>query len=187
MTFELNQVLIEGEAQTFSMMARTGQLTCLTGGTPERRTRWLLTMQGFLPISQGYVCIDGEPLTTSTASDFHQLIAYAPKRLVPTGEVHSYEPPSIQDVFMLRANRNIPISNGILGEEMRRIAPQTSDGSVQLLAVAALLGKPILLVDTPMVLAASYLQSQARKGKIVIVASDRQEIISASDSVVELS
>ena len=50
MTFELNQVVIDGEEHTFSFIAQTGQMICITGGTAERRQRWLLAMMGFLPI-----------------------------------------------------------------------------------------------------------------------------------------
>lgn len=187
MTLELNQVLIEDEAQTFSMLAEAGQMTCLTGGTTERRTRWLLAMMGFVPALQGYINIDGEPLTEQTVDDFRQLIAYAPRELKAEGEVKTYEPPSVQDIFLLHANREVPISNGILGEEMRRIATVPDNNSVRLLAVAILLNKPILLVDSPIAAAAGHLQQQARNGKIVVVASDRPEIVAASNNIVELT
>ena len=188
MTLELNQVLIANEAQTFSLLARTGQLTCLTGGNAERRTRWLLAMMGFEPVRQGYISIEGEPLTTSTTDTFRRLIAYAPKRLESLGEVYSYEPPTVQDIFLLKANREQPISNGILGEEMRSIATAATDhSSVRLLAVASLLNKPILLVDTPLPAATAYLRQQAAKGKVVIVATNEKELLAESDNIAELT
>ena len=39
MTLELNNVLIEGETRPLSLMAHTGKMTCMTGGSCERRTR----------------------------------------------------------------------------------------------------------------------------------------------------
>lgn len=187
MTFELNQVLIEGEKETFSLIAHDGQLTCITGGNARRRKSWLLAMMGFLPVRQGYISIDGEPLTEQAAPVFRQLIAYAPERLEATGLQGKYEAPSVQEVFHLRSNRNQSISNGILGQEMRRIAADTSHPSVRLLAVAGLLGKPILLADSPLACAAGYLRQTAAAGKVVVVTSTEPQILEASNSIVELT
>lgn len=186
MTLELNNVLIEGETKPLSLMAHTGKMTCMTGGSCERRTRWLLAMMGFLPVQEGFICIDGEPLNVRTTPDFRSLMAYAPAQLGVASEVYRYEPPSVQDVFQLKANRRLPISNGLLGEEMRRIDAQGDRDRVQLIAVATLLEKPIMLIDSPIPTAASYLQQQARKGKVVLVASGDREILAASDNIVEL-
>lgn len=184
MILELNEVLLEGEPHTLSLMAKTGQLTCLTGGTPARRLRWLRAMQGFERICNGFISIDGEPLTPRSASVFRQLIAYAPQSLPPVGEVDVLPPPSVQDIFNLKANRERPISNGILAEEMRRIAGQQTndDPRTKLLAVAVLLGKPILLVDTPSDKALPYLLGQATTGKAVIVATEAPAYQEAADS-----
>lgn len=186
MILELNDVLTENESHTLSFMASSGELMCITGGTAASRTRWLLAIQGFSHISHGYVCIDGEPLTERTAQSFRELMAYAPERLTTLGEVTKYEPPTVQDVFSLKANRDIPISNGILGEEMRRTSADVSDGRVQLLAVAVLLDKKILLVDNPPKETSGYLKNLAKQGKVVVVTSDEDEIISAADQVVEI-
>jgi ABC-type thiamine transport system ATPase subunit len=187
MLLELNEVLLEGERQTLSLMAWSGKQTCLTGGTSEQYARWLNAIMGFVPVTHGFISIDGEPLTPHSASVFRRLVAYAPYRLSSLGEVKIYEPPSVQDVFGLKANRDISISNGILAEEVRRVGADVDDARTQLLAVAVLLDKPILLVDRPPVAALSYLLRQARSGKVVVVVSDEDEMVSASDVVVELS
>lgn len=186
MILELNEVLLKNDRQTLSMMAQSGKLTCLTGGNLLQRQCCLLSIMGFEPIVNGYICLDGEPLTTNSAMAFRQLMTYAPARLSAIGEVTVYEPPTIQDVFSLRMNRERPISNGILGEEIRKIGADASDARVQLLAVAVLLDKQILLVDNPHEDSVAYLKQQALKGKIVIVASDNPEVVRASDLVVEL-
>ena len=56
----------------------------------------------------------------------------------------------------------------------------------QLLAVAVLRKRPILLVDQPHVLSADYLRQQARDGHIVIVSSDDEEILRKSDNVIDV-
>ena len=186
MVLELNEVLIEGEQQTLSLMAEEGELTCLTGGTPERLTRWMGAMLGFVVVKHGYISIDGEPLTSRSASAVRRLMAYAPAFLKTQGEVVCYEPPTALDVFRLKANRDMTITKGMLQEEMWRIGSDEADPRVQLLAVAVLLDRPILLADNPPVAVAPYLKGFARKGKIVLVASDKPEFQNMSDRVVEL-
>ncbi len=111
-------------------------------------------------------------------------MAYVPEELVADGEVTVYEPPTVQEVFEWKENRDAAISNGLLEEEIRRtMAPREK---AQLLAVAVLRKRPILLVDQPHVLSADYLRQQARDGHIVIVSSDDEEILRMSDNVIDV-
>jgi len=185
MVLELNETLIEGAERTVSMLAEEGQMVCLTGGSAQSRTGLLLAMMGLRAVKSGYVCIDGEPLSAEMADEFRALMAYAPDRLVAEGEVKRYDPPTVQEVFELKANRELPISNGLLAEEMKRTG--TVGDKARLLAVAVLRQKPILLVDNPAAACADYLQRLAQQGgKLVIATSTEQAIVAASDIVVEL-
>ena len=181
---ELNEVLLSGEEHTLSLMAKARQLTCLVGATRQRRSRWLMAMLGLEPVQMGFISVDGEPLTPTTVGLLRPLMGYVPDRLQTEGEVVSYEPPTVQDVFRLRANRHLPISNGILAEEMRRTGADADEA--RRLAVAVLLGRPILLVDHPSAAVLPYLKDQARSGRTVIVATDESAIINAADLVVEI-
>lgn len=183
---ELNQVLLEGERQTLSLMAFAGEVTTLTGGSAEHLSRWLAAVMGFATVLNGYISIDGEPLSSRSAPVFRRLMAYAPARLVRLGEVKFYEPPTVQDIFGLQVNRELPISNGILGEEIRKIGVDPSDERVQLIAVASLLNKPVLLIDNPPVGAMGYLRQLAVKGRVVLLTSNEREVLAASDKVVEV-
>lgn len=183
---ELNEVLLEGEPQTLSLMAVEGHVTCLTGGTPKRLTRWLHVAMGLEAVKAGYVCIDGEPFTERSVQALRRYMAYAPAQLDPVGQVHIWNPPTVQDVFSLKENRNISISNGILGEEMRHISADTADPRVRLLAVAALLNRPVLLVDNPPASAAQYLCEKAAKGMTVVVASCDDTILQVAKEVVTI-
>ena len=187
MVLEINQVVIDGEENTFSMVAPSGKLTCLTGGTAERRRRWLLTLLGFVPVRQGYVCIDGEPLEEQSLAAFRSLMAYAPAELLTEGEVLRYEPPSIQDVFNLRANRHLAVSNGILAEEMRNTGCDMARYDVRLLAVAHLLQREMLLVSGPPPDSADYLHRLAASGKVVVTESDSPTFLERCDQIVELN
>lgn len=185
---ELNDVLLEGERSTLSLMAREGQLTCLVPVAnplpPSSAQRWLYALLGFERVVCGYISIDGEPLTPSSAHTMRRLMAFAPDRLDDVGEIEVYEAPVADDVFSLRFNRRHPVSDDQLSEEMRRTGA-TGDRA-RLLALAVLLGRPILLVYCPEASSADYLRQQARKGRTVIVVSDDATIIHAADNVVEL-
>jgi hypothetical protein len=184
MMLELNEVLIDGEPRTLTMMAHEGQLTCLTGGTPARRLRWLHAMLGFDPVVSGYISIDGEPLEPATYSLLRPLMAFAPAELPVQGEIVTYEPPTVQDVFALKANRELPISNGILTEEMKRTG--MTGEQARLLAVAVLLDRPVLLVDSPSAASADYLHRQAAAGRSVVAATDDPVVMRVADGIVEL-
>lgn len=177
---ELNDVLLEGEPRTLSMMAYEGQMTCLMGGTPERCSRWLYGILGFVPVISGFISFDGEPMMPETALTFRQMMAYAPSRLQAEGQICVFEPPSLEDVFELKANQDLTVTNGSLHREMKLVG-DVSEEQAQWLAVAVLRDKPILLVDDPPVGALEYLQMQAQKGRIVIVASNEEAFIHAAD------
>ena len=181
---ELNDVVVEGASKTVSMMAKEGEVTCLTGDSREVRSHLLLAMLGLSPVRSGFISIDGEPLNRQTVKTLRKMMAYVPEELVADGEVTVYEPPTVQEVFEWKENRDAAISNGLLEEEIRRaMAPREK---AQLLAVAVLRKRPILLVDQPHVLSADYLRQQARDGHIVIVSSDDEDILRVSDNVIEL-
>ena len=183
---ELNEVLLSGEERTLSLMAEGGQMTCLAGGSRDRRSRWLQAILGMEPVRVGLISVDGEPLTARTVSELRAMMSYVPERLVAEGQVVSYEPPTVQDLFLLRANRHQPISNGILAEEMRRTGIADADAA-RWLAAVALLGRPILLVDHPSADSLPYLLRLAREQRrTVVVASDDAAVRAASDQVIEL-
>ena len=182
---ELNDVLVEEAEKTVSMMARERQVTCLTGGDERIRTRLLLAMLGLAAVKSGFVSIDGEPLEPRTVGLFRSMMAYAPADLKADGEVVVYEPPSVQDVFALKDNREVAISNGLLAEEIKRTGA-SSPMKAQLLAVAVLRQRPILLVDEPDPASAGYLHRLAAEGRTVVVASSDDTIMNMADIIVEL-
>ena len=182
---ELNEVLLEGEPNTFSMMAHEGRVTCITGGTPQRRTQWLLAMMGLRPVKSGFISLDGEPLTAKTAPMLRKMMAYVPDTLDVGTVVNVYEPPTVQQVFALKANRGLPISNGLLAEETRRTG--ATGEKAQWLAVAMLLKRSIVLIDSPLGSTANYLRIQAEKGLAIVVATTDGDILSMADNIYELT
>ena len=186
MTIELNEVLLPGEEHTLSLLADEGQLTCITGGTAERRTRWLYVLMGFEVPSAGCVSVDGEPLAGGCIAHLRKHIAFAPASLETVGQLVAYEPPTIQDVLSLRSNHNLGITEADVEEECQRIG--TNDQKALLLAVAVLRRKPVLLVDSPLATSGSYILQQAhQEGRTVILATGDTTFIGLADNVVELA
>ena len=184
---ELNDVLIRGEKNTLSLMAHEGQITCLAPAmagvdSAQPLVRWLYAMLGLEPIVTGYVSIDGEPVTATSAPLLRRQMAFVPARLDAVGQVVVYESPTVQDVFALKANREQPITNGILAEEVKRTG--TTGQKAQLLAVGVLLHRSILLVESPDAASMSYLRQQAENGCTIIVSSADDAIASAADQLI---
>ena len=181
---ELNEVLVEGAANTVSMMAQERQMTCLTGGSTQVRSHLLLAMLGLVAVKSGFVSVDGEPLERQTVKRLRKMMAYVPSELRAEGEVTVYEPPSVQDIFNLKDNREAAISNGLLSEEMKRTgAPEEK---AQLLAMAVLRQHPILLVENPAPESADYLKRLSREGRIVVVTSEERAILDMADVIIEI-
>lgn len=183
---ELNDVLLEGEPQTVSLMAFDGQLTCITGGTDDQRTDWLYGILGFVPVRSGYISIDGEPLMPANAATFRQLMAYVPKSLRAEGQVRRFEPPTVQDILDLKENRHLTVTTGQLNREIKMMG-SADDEQAQWLALAVLRDRPILLVDSPLPDYLDYLKMQAAQGRVVLVTSDDEAYWRQADAVVELS
>ncbi len=170
---ELNDVLLRGEQHTLSLMAHEHELTCVAGST-----RWLYAMLGFEPVAAGFISIDGEPLTPHTAPLLRRQMAFAPCRLDTVGTLVRYEAPTSADVFALHANRSC--RDDALDTETALTGCNTQQG--RLLAVAALLQRPILLVESPQEAMLPYLRRMATAGRTVIVTSLDPAIIRAADN-----
>lgn len=185
MTIELNEVTLPGEQYTLSMLAEEGLLTCISGGTPQRRTRWLYALMGFEMPSTGYVSVDGEPLTGGCIDYLRKNIAFVPAALDTVGHIVAYEPPTTADVLALRSNRRMNITPQLVDDEKR--LTEATGTKAELLALAVLRRKPVLVVDSPQATSASYLKRLAtEKGLTVIVATAEEAVRDCADTVVEL-
>lgn len=186
MTIEFNEVVISGEEFTLSLLAYEGRLTCITGGTAARRTRWLHALMGFESPSTGCISVDGEPLTGGCIYHLRRNLAFVPASLDAIGEIVCYEPPTMADMLSLRSNRRLKVGAAELEQEKGRTG--ATGQKAELLALAVLRHKPVLVVDSPSGTSADYLHRLAeQEGLTLIVASDDAEILGRADSIVELA
>ena len=183
------QILATG----LSFMARDGQLTCITGPEGSGKTSLLRTLMGFLPVSSGYVSVDGELLTVRSSQAFRRMMAYLPQQIQQLRhQLVPVEAPVFEaDVFgvwnplpskAVEARKPAPLSP----EEIMQLAEQTLQTATN---------KQIIIADEPAAqltpeLALRMLQllrSQADAGKTVLIASRRPLLVDHADFVIEMN
>ena len=176
-----------------SFMARVGQLTCITGPEGSGKTTLLRTLMGFLPVSSGFVSVDGELLTVKSSQAFRRMMAYLPQQIQMLR--HQLEPPEAPvceaDDFGLWnplppkgivASQPAPLPP----DDIFRLAEQTLQEASD---------KQIIIADEPAArltpeLAERMLQllrNQVDAGKTVLVASRRPVLVDHADLVIEMN
>ena len=183
------QILATG----LSFMARDGQLTCITGPEGSGKTTLLRTLMGFLPVSCGYVSVDGELLTVKSSQAFRKMMAYLPQQIQMLR--HQLEPTQAPvceaDDFgiwnplppkTIVSKQPMPLSP----DDIYRLAEQTLQEASN---------KQIIIADEPAAnltpeLSERMLQllsSQADAGKTVLIASRRPLLVDHADLVIEMN
>lgn len=204
---EVNKAAMSvGGRELFSRLSFSvadGELVCVRGASGTGKTSLLRAILGFVPLSEGYVSIDGEPVSPYSAPQFRGHIAYLPQE--PQLPVETVEQMT-RLLFALKANAGKAWTKEALLEEWRQLdlgeevlAQKTielSGGQRQrvLLSVCGLLGKPIIVADEPtsaldrdnVQTAANYLRRQANMGKAVIVVSHDDIVARCADKLIEL-
>lgn len=183
------QVLASG----LSFMARDGQLTCITGPEGSGKTTLLRTLMGFLPVSSGFVSVDGELLTVRSSQAFRRMMAYLPQQiqqlrhqLVPV-EAPVFEADDF-GVWNPLPPKPVEVRKpaSLSPEEIMQLAEQTLQAATD---------KQIIIADEPAArltpeLALRMLQllrSQADVGKTVLIASRRPLLVDHADLVIEMN
>lgn len=179
-------------ASDLSFMARDGQLTCITGPAGSGKTTLLRTLMGFLPVSSGFVSVDGELLTIRSASAFRQMMIYLPQNMQLLRR-QLYEPEytdgddpeyGVWDNLLPEIQEESK-AEPLTPEEIFSLAEKTLKEGVE---------KPIVIADEPAAMLTpelaemmlALLLEQARMGKTVVVVSRRPEIIANADKVIEV-
>ena len=140
----------------FSLVVNGGECVCLQGQKGSGKTALLRAIMGLVPISAGFITIDGELISSGSGEYFRRMMAYVPQQ-VPVEDMTlrqfytqisqlkvnhntSYDETSIQkSMEFLGLDKSLIIKsiNGINKEVMQRA----------MLAVVPLLKKKIVLLD----------------------------------------
>lgn len=182
---------------------RQGESVCICGGSGSGKTSLLKAILGFVPVSEGTIRVDGTVLAPKTADHIRRKIAWIPQELALPSEWVSE---MARMPFELKANREKGFSKerlmayfaslGLEEELCGKRVSEVSGGQRQriMLAVAALLDKPLLVADEPTsaldpescLRVIRFFQSLCDKGMTILSVSHDKQFAGACDRVFTL-
>lgn len=193
------EVLFSG----FGMELEKGETACIVGQSGCGKTSLLNAIMGFVPLREGTVKVGGVLLDKSTVDAVRRQIAWIPQELALPFE---WVKEMVALPFELKVNRSVPFSEkrlygyfdelGLEHELYFKRVNEVSGGQRQriMLAVAAMLDKPLIIIDEPTsaldagstdkVLA--FFRRQAEKGAAVLAVSHDKDFASGCHYLIEL-
>lgn len=174
--------LEEGRVSTpFSLELQAGEVSCLVGGERTGKSRVLLAVMGLVPLSSGYITVDGELVTPGSSAYFRRMMAYVPQRL-PDGHLQVGQ--FLQEVLSVKINVvHRPTKEQLLGSwESLGLSPDVYDKWIDevdpealklaMLSALPFLHRPIILVDDPV-------ETDAVQDFLLNLAKDGAEVLCA--------
>lgn len=149
-----NEVLFSG----FSLHLNRGEIASISGPSGCGKTSLLNAILGFTPLKEGRIVLNGTVLDKSSIDIIRKQIAWIPQELALPLE---WVKDMVQLPFDLKANRNSPFSEvrlfdhfeelGLEQELYYKRVNEISGGQRQrmMIAVASMIGKPLIIVDEP--------------------------------------
>lgn len=180
-----------------------GESICICGGSGSGKTSLLKAVLGFIPLSEGSISVDGTLLTHKTVDCIRRKIAWIPQELSLPSEWVSE---MVRMPFELKANREAGFKKELLMDYFRLLGlekelydkrvNEISGGQRQriMLAVTALLNKPLLVVDEPTsaldpdscTRVISFFKSLCGKGMTILSVSHDKQFAAGCDHVFTL-
>ena len=179
-----NDVLFSG----FNLHLKRGEIASISGPSGCGKTSLLNAILGFIPLKEGRIILNGILSEKSNIDLIRKQIAWIPQELALPLE---WVKDMVQLPFGLKANRNTPFSEtqlsacfedlGLERELYYKRVNEISGGQRQrmMIAVASMIGKPLIIVDEPTsaldsgsterVLA--FFRCQAKKGSAILAVS----------------
>lgn len=149
-----NEVLFSG----FNLHLNRGEIASISGPSGCGKTSLLNAILGFTPLKEGRIVLNGTVLDKSSIDIIRKQIAWIPQELALPLE---WVKDMVQLPFDLKANRNSPFSEVRLFEHFEELGleqelyykrvNEISGGQRQrmMIAVASMIGKPLIIVDEP--------------------------------------
>lgn len=149
-----NEVLFSG----FNLHLNRGEIASISGPSGCGKTSLLNAILGFTPLKEGRIVLNGTVLDKGSIDIIRKQIAWIPQELALPLE---WVKDMVQLPFDLKANRNSPFSEVRLFEHFEELGleqelyykrvNEISGGQRQrmMIAVASMIGKPLIIVDEP--------------------------------------
>lgn len=187
----------------FNMQLEKGETACIVGQSGCGKTSLLNAIMGFVPLKEGTIEMNGILLDKTTIDEVRRQIAWIPQELaLPCDWVKEM----VTLPFELKVNRTVPFSEetlytcfddlGLEHEIYQKRVNEISGGQRQrvMLAVAAILNKPLIIIDEPTSAldagstdkVLSFFRKQAEKGAAVLAVSHDKDFASGCHQIVEL-
>jgi putative ABC transport system ATP-binding protein len=182
-----------------TLKARGGEVLGLTGPSGSGKTALLFTLGGLIPAPEGRLLVDGRPLVLwrdTSAGLILQNLALVP---LLTAQETVAVPLQARGVPSADVEQRSSAALAVLGldEHVAQLVADLSGGQRQRVAVArALASRPdVILADEPTSaldphwrrVVLDLLVAEARRGAVVVIASNDAAVISTCDRVVTLA
>lgn len=179
-----NNVLFSG----FNLQLNQGEIASISGPSGCGKTSLLNAILGFIPLKEGKITLNDTLLTKANIDIIRKQIAWIPQELALPLE---WVKEMVELPFSLKANRSTPFSDaqlfacfddlGLSKELYYKRVNEVSGGQRQrmMIAVASMIGKPLIIVDEPTSAldsdstekVLSFFRQQTKKGSSVLAVS----------------
>lgn len=179
-----NNVLFSG----FNLQLNPGEIASISGPSGCGKTSLLNAILGFITLKEGKITLNDTPLTKANIDLIRRQIAWIPQELALPLE---WVKEMVELPFSLKANRGTPFSEtqlfscfedlGLSKELYYKRVNEVSGGQRQrmMIAVASMIGKPLIIVDEPTSAldsdssekVLSFFRQQTKKGSSILAVS----------------
>ena len=179
--------------QNLSLIAPDGEITCIAANDATALSAFLRVVMGFQSADDGFVSIDGELLTVSSAPAFRRIMCYLPKNMnllrnqlcPPEASICEEDDYGVWNQVLPTAAK-IDKPAELSAEEVFRLASET---------IAKATNKSIIIAEEPTAhlsteLSLQLLQQfrdQATQGKCVLILSSNPQLRACANNVINLN